>query len=509
MIAPPNSEPSSSLRQFTKALFPRDEGFIEVRLLEERKGGRLVDRRWYLAASKLLDDLPRLFELAEQRGAGVFFGVLRRQAAVTGRSEDTLSGSVVWVDLDFKDFPEGPAEARRALDQFPIQPSFVVMSGHGLHAYWLLREDADPSELSRASKRLAEVLGGDHAFDAARILRLPGSINRKNGECIQTVIETLDPERAYNLSEIEDAADLVGPGNRSRPQETHPNRSIGALDPRVLAVLDQSVRIRALFEGRGKTELGADGKRADTTSSGYDFSLALALGRKGVVERDLLINAVWNRPDQAGQAKGRGYVERTVDNALARLDELKSDALLTDFEVERVRVFDSNPPIYELTIEGERLCLRSGQLACRRSFRTLFMNALRRIPTLPSEALWPDLVNAWLKDADVVEQPPEASEEPALREAAQDAIENLPEGSERIDLDHGKCLRLPNGEVGFKVVTLLRVLREDFPKLVRAELCRVLRDLGFENEPQTVEGKSTRTWFRRTGIRAGGNRGEA
>ena len=99
-----------------------------------------------------------------------------------------------------------------------------------------------------------------------------------------------------------------------------------------------------------------------------------------------------------------------------------------------------------------------------------------------------------LAKAEVVEQPPEASDEPALREAVEDVVENLPPGSEALDLKHGKALELESGRRIFKPESVMRALREDFPMLRRHELCRVLKDIGFDTGVHSVEGKPVRAW---------------
>ena len=69
-------------------------------------------------------------------------------------------------------------------------PSMVVDSGRGLHAYWLLRppvrlEGPDRERLAdgvvSANRSLAVLLDGDNVSDLARVMRLPGSVNPKNG----------------------------------------------------------------------------------------------------------------------------------------------------------------------------------------------------------------------------------------------------------------------------------------------------------------------------------------
>ena len=54
-------------------------------------------------------------------------------------------------------------------------------SGSNCHAYWPLTEPLARDELERANRRLAHALGADPASaDAARILRVPGTLSHKH-----------------------------------------------------------------------------------------------------------------------------------------------------------------------------------------------------------------------------------------------------------------------------------------------------------------------------------------
>jgi hypothetical protein len=82
---------------------------------------------------------------------------------------------VLWAECD------GEAAARAALAYRPAPP-IVVASGSGpnLHAYWPLRKPLSPRDAEVANLRLANALGADRVcYDAARILRPPGSWNHK------------------------------------------------------------------------------------------------------------------------------------------------------------------------------------------------------------------------------------------------------------------------------------------------------------------------------------------
>jgi hypothetical protein len=491
---------------FLRALFADIPGCTEVRVIEDKKGGHVVDRRWHSTVDALVADLPRLNALAAERSAGIFFGVLPRRPR-GGKKEDTFPGLVAWLDLDFKDFPGGEAEARTRLRGFPLEPSIVVRSGHGLHAYWILKEPTEPAILECLSKGLAKALGGDHAFDAARILRLPGTMNRKDpANPVPVEVDVLEASRTYNASDIQDALTLVGVVPEA--VASVPAESAGAevaiadeISPRVLALIDNQPRIRGLFTGHGKPGVGEDGKSLDVSSSGYDFSLALALAKRGIQDPSEIATAIWHRPDRAAQAKGLGYVTRTVLRALERARGPKrpprDDADRVDFVVERVRAFSSNPPIYEFTIDGKTFTASSTDLNSKRRFSVRFTDALRRIPKLMCTAVeWTDVVNGWLARAEPVELPPEASDEQALRMKIERIITDLMIvcGDTLEDLDAGKCVALDDGRKAFKTDAIRRAIKEDEPELKPNQICRILRAFGYEHGPHRFQGAVVRAW---------------
>src|SRR5206468_12102679 len=98
-------------------------------------------------------------------------------------------------------------DAVAALAEFEPAPAIVIGSGtrSNCHAYWLLLEPLARGELERANRRLAHALGADPASaDAARILRVPGTLSHKHDPPTAVDAITLDPDRRV------DAADVVG-----------------------------------------------------------------------------------------------------------------------------------------------------------------------------------------------------------------------------------------------------------------------------------------------------------
>lgn len=328
---PEGAEPAAVLDLTATASFLRAHfehvppGAIEVRLIRDDKNKSFpIQRHWYPSADSFIEVLPRLLPVAMKQGRGVFFGVLPRIAERKGKSEDAIPGMAAWTDLDFKDFVGGEEEARRRLKAFPLPPTAVSMTGHGLHPYWFMKEPTDVAVLAALSARLAEALNGDYVADAARVLRLPGSFNHKDPERpLPVVLEVLDLSRRYNPDDL----DVVLPdlGRTSDPAKGEPLEGIDSvvfgteLSPRILAVFEAHPEVRDLFEGKGKPETDARGKSLDTSSSGYDISLACALARRGVADEGEIATALCLRPDGRAREKGKRYILRTVRNGLRHI----------------------------------------------------------------------------------------------------------------------------------------------------------------------------------------------
>ena len=82
----------------------------------------------------------------------------------------------LWADLD-------GAAAVAALAAFSPPPNIIIATGSAgnRHGWWALREPLTPEQAQRANRRLAHHLGADmRSTDAARILRVPGTLNHKH-----------------------------------------------------------------------------------------------------------------------------------------------------------------------------------------------------------------------------------------------------------------------------------------------------------------------------------------
>lgn len=492
--------------EFLSALFEHvPPGHIEARLIEDKKGGKVIARTWYASAARLIEKLAAMARYAEGRKAGVFVGVLPRASATAGTSANVLPGLAVWADLDFDGYLSGEPEARERLSRLPFQPTLIVRTGHGLHVYFVLREPEAPDVLSRLSARLAYAVGGDHVHDPARILRVPGTMNMKDpAHPVRVEIESWEPSRRYNPSELMEA--LPEPPKETTPdpdteEELPPDIVIlETLTERVKNLIDTNARVRNLFVGQGKPETDENGRVLDTTSSGYDLSFVMSLVRHGVRDFSELGNALWHRADDAARTKGLRYIARTVRRALELVPERKkakkAEEFQPNFTVERVCAFDSNPPQIVLEIGGGKVILTVSELLSVGRFRTRFVEVLRWVPRLPRDPdTWEEIVNGWLAQAEVIPQPPEASPEELVKAEIQRLVDDVAIGESVADLDRGLVLLHEDVRL-FKLSPLLRRVRQEFSDVTSPVLSRQLRELGYA--PRTVrrDDGSARVWGR-------------
>lgn len=183
MTQDPTTRPCSGIVEgFFQDLFDpygTDGGQIEVRAIRPKwkNSGRKVLR----ALTSSVDRAARWAEniIQEQLEYDLYFGVLPR---VDGRTtkDGIKSSAVLWVDIDCK----VPGHRSRAYMQLQddLMPSYIIDSGRGLHAYWLLNEViVNVAQVEAVNKALACHFNADlSCYDRTRVLRVPSSLNFKD-----------------------------------------------------------------------------------------------------------------------------------------------------------------------------------------------------------------------------------------------------------------------------------------------------------------------------------------
>ena len=161
-------------------------GLIEIRHLDGRQ-------EWFA-----LDSLDHAADYVARNPINACVGVGIRNCR-SGKAEDVSAIPALWADLD-KD-PD-------TWKTFPIEPSIVVSSGHGTHAYYLLDNALTDNQLAVAYlKALSVALDSDSKVcEIARVMRVPGGANLKD-DLPQVPVRTLqmNPQHRYSLEQMRNA----------------------------------------------------------------------------------------------------------------------------------------------------------------------------------------------------------------------------------------------------------------------------------------------------------------
>ena len=257
--------------------------WIELRVIEEKERG--AEGR-----SLFFDNTSDLLKVAGANNGQLhcYFGVAPRTEqrgtkAAVGRS------LVIWAEVDAKDAGD-KVTAFQNIESFVLPASFIVDSGHGFHAYWLLREAISVSETELLLKAVAkEIPNSDKAVsEIARVMRVPGTLNIKHAEdIVECKIAVSRPQLRYFASDVK-AATRIGPDTK-------------------LAILDDS-------------HVPAAAK--DQSRSGRDWIVIRALKAQGMSAdaiRDVFRYAVSDIGAKIREEENTQYLSRTIDRASQQL----------------------------------------------------------------------------------------------------------------------------------------------------------------------------------------------
>jgi replicative DNA helicase len=211
------------LRTYLQTLYGTAErGFLPI----WRTPGTLTD--WVPISEA--DTAVAMIRQRCDEGYNVYHGMGLHPKALGPGQRGTAAGVIAlpgfYMDADLHDprahadaaLPETVEDVEHLLQDFPLQPSLLIHSGHGLYPHWLFHEvltiesDQERARVASALRLLqGEIrrLGREHGWtfdatqDLARVLRPPGVVNRKveDAPVLTRVLSARDVR--YSLEEIE------------------------------------------------------------------------------------------------------------------------------------------------------------------------------------------------------------------------------------------------------------------------------------------------------------------
>ncbi len=173
----------------------------------------------------------------------VYYGVGLRERELDSRqrgtTDDVIAIPGLWLDVDIagdahkeSNLPPSLEDATKLIHEFALPPSILVNTGHGIHAYWIFKRPwqfSDDTERAKAQTLMAQfqrtfqALAGKHGWkvdntsDLARVLRVPGTYNRK-AKPLPVLVVSEGKVRKYDRDEF--SHHLVEQG--SAPQSAGP-----------------------------------------------------------------------------------------------------------------------------------------------------------------------------------------------------------------------------------------------------------------------------------------------
>lgn len=130
-------------------------------------------------------------------------------ARVRAQNEHVQAISCLYGDFDGSHFADGKGGALAHIRQLSPAPSVVIDSGGGYHCYWLTREpfvladDTARQQAASLQERWVRYIGSDAgAHDLARVLRVPGTYNRKYTPARPVTFVDCDLARLYHLADL-------------------------------------------------------------------------------------------------------------------------------------------------------------------------------------------------------------------------------------------------------------------------------------------------------------------
>ena len=312
-------------RKFFDVLFERVESGYVGLCQHPKKGTRFVP----------------VHQVAESVNGDFYFsvGVFETPpASGRGTEADVSLLPCLWIDIDFadktdakKDYPT-EEQARKALDQMPAMATLIVNSGGGLHAYWVLTEPKPPQEVKRVCRGWQKLYGRkiapqviDSTADAARILRIPGTINTKhNAEVVCTDMGT---SLVHDLDFLE----------QFMPQDVEPERPLidKASIPMVVPADVDAEALMTLLSNSPEFDRSWHHKKAMASCSEYELSIATYAAYAGWTDGQIagliLIHRRRWEPDKEAKARRPDYLRATIARARAGVvDDI--DAAVDHFE---------------------------------------------------------------------------------------------------------------------------------------------------------------------------------
>ena len=304
--------------------------------------------RWFdLSVADALHQAHQAAIDLDARGYDVYFSTCpARSSGENGASKARIKAADVacvpafFMDIDTlldgaklgKKLPAEVTEAVAALDALPCPPTICVSSGHGVHAYWVLREPmaiTSPQDLESAKKLLRSFADAvvsatgfsdcdAHASEPSRVLRLAGTRNHKGGQLLPVEVIERAQSPEYDLKDLREFVSAQEKQLSEKADDAEDNERLASrLDEEQL--LDKARRADPLFDalyhgdwmGRYASQSEADLALCSKLAFWFQKD---AFRIDKIFRQSSLFRAKW---DEKHFGNGSTYGQKTVEMAIS------------------------------------------------------------------------------------------------------------------------------------------------------------------------------------------------
>ena len=194
---------------FVNTVFGETSEPVHFSSLGNERDGKHSPRKLDTRDTSELSNFITKWDQAER---GLFYCVSTIKAGSPKRNKESVAElPMLFADIDLKDVDETVENIERKLKALKFPPSTMIRSGNGVHALWLFKEPLYVAgvgllqdEVEVALRQLADIVGGDlQVCEVARLMRLPGSHNTKDGAWKEVVV-THQTDARYELDDLEE-----------------------------------------------------------------------------------------------------------------------------------------------------------------------------------------------------------------------------------------------------------------------------------------------------------------
>lgn len=473
----------------------------------------------------------------------VYYGVCLRSGVWKGgrgSEVDVVSAPALWADIDFpSDQHKGqtltPDEARTRVAAFPLQPSAAVVTGGGVQLFWFLKEPAQGDGLKRLkslNKAIAKYLGADtQAVDLARVLRLPGTLNRKYTPPKPSFVSPTGwfPDRRYTLDDFDDFLDIE-PSASASPKQDSAGQS--PEEPGQRQIPSKTIPDSA------KEKLGDLFSKIWRDGSRHSFALdaAGAMAHAGISEEAAIevvrraSNAVggetekrvkdvqdtYRRFQEGHKIAGLPDIEKTInekfppmarDQGLKVLSQIrrclptsqgkKEKDSPPSFTIKKFRSFPSDPALWYIqgiTRRGEEFEVNcdTDTLIRYPSFQAAVFEQSYIMLSEMKQTSWRKFLGEAGKTVERMEAPREAKPQGAIESSLEDFVQDAKESPEETALK--VFPGYDSEETYFRTEAFKRFLREQGHRIDEQILYHRIKELGWQTKTRRIGQRVIRVW---------------